>query len=113
MAHFLLRLSPPRPAFPADATVAEMDAMAAHGAFWQSEADRGVALAVGPVADPSGIWGMALVEAHDQDAADALAAQDPVIVAGLGFAYEVMPILSLIQRRVAGPAAVASSPADS
>ncbi|MFG1377080.1 YciI family protein [Xanthobacter autotrophicus] len=113
MAHFLLRLSPPRPAFPADATVAEMDAMAAHGAFWQREADRGVALAVGPVADPSGIWGMALVEAQDQDAADLLAAQDPVIVAGLGFAYEVMPILSLIQRRVAGPVPVPSSPADS
>ena len=79
MAHFLLRLSPPRPAFPADATVAEMDAMAAHGAFWQGEADRGVALAVGPVADPSGIWGMALVEVQDQDAADRKASMKPTI----------------------------------
>ncbi|QRG07543.1 hypothetical protein EZH22_03855 [Xanthobacter dioxanivorans] len=99
MAHFILRLTPPRPSFPQDASAAEMDAMAAHSAFWQSEADRGVALAVGPVVDPSGIWGMALVEVADEAAATGLAADDPVIRADLGFSYAVMPILSLIQGR--------------
>ncbi|MFS8035701.1 YciI family protein [Xanthobacter sp. AM11] len=104
MAHFLLRLSPPRPGFPQDATAAEMDAMLAHTAFWQGEADAGRALAVGPVADPSGIWGMAVVEVDDEAGAARLVAEDPVIRANLGFSYKVMPILSLIQRRAPSPA---------
>lgn len=104
MPHFLLRLSPPRPSFPSDATHAEMDAMGAHFAFWQAEADAGTALAVGPVADPAGVWGMAVVEAADEVAATGLTRRDPVIAADLGFAYEVMPILSLIERRAVRPA---------
>lgn len=104
MPHFLLRLAPPRPSFPSDATVAEMDAMGTHFAFWQAQADAGTALAVGPVADPAGIWGMAVVEVPDEAAATGLAARDPVITADLGFAYEVMPILSLIERRAPRPA---------
>lgn len=103
MAHFLLRLEPPRDSFPQDATAAEMDAMAAHGAYWQGQADAGLALAVGPVADPSGIWGMALVEVEDEAEATSLTADDPVIRADLGFAYRVMPILSLIQGRARRP----------
>ncbi|MFG1479700.1 YciI family protein [Xanthobacter sp. V4C-4] len=104
MPHFLLRLTPPRPSFPSDAREAELDAMVAHGAFWQGEADAGRALAVGPVADPAGIWGLALVEVADEAAAEALAAADPVITANLGFTYGVMPLLSLITRRVEGTA---------
>lgn len=103
MAHFLLRLEPPRASFPQDATAAEMDAMAAHGAYWQGKADAGLALAVGPVADPSGIWGMALVEVEDEAEATSLTTEDPVIRADLGFAYRVMPILSLIQGRARRP----------
>lgn len=113
MAHFLLRLSPPRPGFPADATAAEMEAMAAHSAFWQAKADRGIALAVGPVADPSGIWGMALVDVPDEDEANGLTCEDPVMRAELGFTYQVMPLLSLIRSRAAGPVSDTNSPADS
>jgi len=106
VSHFLLRLSPPRPSFPSDASAAELDAMVAHGAYWQDQADAGLALAVGPVADPAGIWGLALVEVPDEAAALGLAGEDPVITAGLGFAYEVLPLLSLITRRIEGPASV-------
>ena len=45
MPHFLLRLSPPRPSFPSDASAAEMDAMGALFAFWQAEAEAGSGLA--------------------------------------------------------------------
>lgn len=103
MGHYLLHLSPPRASFPSDASAAELEAMQAHGAYWQGQADAGRALAVGPVADPAGIWGMALVEVADEAEADRLAAEDPVIGADLGFAYKVMPVLSLIQRRVPRP----------
>ncbi|WP_454915328.1 YciI family protein [Xanthobacter sediminis] len=78
--------------------------MVAHGAFWQDEADCGRALAVGPVADPDGIWGLALVEVGDEADAHALAARDPVITANLGFAYKVMPLLSLMTGRAERPA---------
>ncbi|MEP9348924.1 YciI family protein [Xanthobacter sp. KR7-225] len=104
MDHFLLRLRPPRASFPQDASGAEMEAMGAHGAYWQGLAEDGPALAVGPVADPAGIWGMALVEVDDAGHAKALADADPIITAGLGFAYEVMPVPSLILRRGAAPA---------
>jgi len=102
--HFVLRLDPPRPSFPEDASAAEMEAMAAHSAFWQDRAEEGLALAVGPVADPAGIWGLALVEVADEAAAAGLVAKDPVIRAGLGFSCRVMPILSLIQGRARRPA---------
>lgn len=98
MAHFLLRLSPPRASFPGDASGAEMAAMGAHSAYWQDKADLGSALAVGPVADPGGIWGMALVDVEDEAHARALADGDPIITADLGFAYEVLPVPSLILR---------------
>ena len=98
MAHFLLRLSPPRPSFPEDASAAEMAAMGAHSAYWQDQADLGSALAVGPVADPGGIWGMALVDVADGARARALAEGDPIITAELGFSYEVLPVPSLILR---------------
>ncbi|UDQ89620.1 YciI family protein [Xanthobacter autotrophicus] len=104
MPHFLLRLSPPRPSFPSDASAAEMEAMGAHFAFWQAEAEVGTALAVGPVADPAGIWGMAVIEVPDEAAATGLSLRDPVIKADLGFTYAVMPILSLIERRAPRPA---------
>lgn len=98
MAHFLLRLSPPRASFPQDASAAEMTAMGAHSAYWQDQADRGAALAVGPVADPGGIWGMALVDVEDEARAQGLADGDPIITADLGFTYEVLPVPSLILR---------------
>ncbi len=98
MAHFLLRLSPPRASFPQDASAAEMTAMGAHSAYWQEQADRGAALAVGPVADPGGIWGMALVDVDDEPSAQELVDGDPIITADLGFTYEVLPIPSLILR---------------
>lgn len=96
MAHFMLRLNGPRPTFPFDATAAEREAMGRHAVFWQARADAGEALAVGPVMDPAGPWGFAVVVAADGDAARALSDRDPVIAAGLGFSFDVLPIASLI-----------------
>jgi len=98
MAYILCRLVAPRPTFPADMTAAEGEAMAAHGAFWAGQAGAGRAIAVGPVFDPAGAWGFALVEAEDADAARALTDADPIVTAGLGFAYDHLPVPSLILR---------------
>lgn len=97
MPAILLRLNPPRPTFPADATGAELRAMAAHAAWWQGRADAGQAVAAGPVLDPAGAWGLAIVEAEDAAAALRLVEDDPVITAGLGFRYDALPMGGLIR----------------
>jgi uncharacterized protein YciI len=99
MAYFLLRLKAPRPSFPFDATEEETARMQEHFAFWQEKADAGTAIVVGPVFDPAGVWGMGLVEVGDESAARALYESDPIIRAGLGFSYDVLPVPQLILRR--------------
>ncbi|MGO4438006.1 YciI family protein [Rhizobium sp. RAF56] len=104
MAYFHLKLLPPRQTFPHDATEEETAAMQRHAAYWRRNADTGMAIAVGPVFDPRGAWGMAVIEAADPAAAKVIADADPVVLAGLGFRYEISPIPSLILRPSAGAA---------
>lgn len=99
MAYFMLRLNAPRPSFPFDATAAEQEAMGAHAGYWQEKVDAGAALAVGPVFDPNGAFGLALVEVKGEEEARALSTADPVIAAGLGFSYDILPVPSLMLRR--------------
>lgn len=97
MATFLFRLNTPRPTFPADITPAEREAMSRHATYWTGHCEAGTVIAFGPVADPKGAWGMAVAET-DADTAAALTSADPVIVAGLGFSYDIMPMPSLVLR---------------
>ncbi len=98
MPYFLCKLVPPRPSFPHDMTAAEADLMAAHAAYWTGLTDQGIAVAFGPVADPKGFWGLAIVEADDEDESRALAAEDPVSRAGAGFVYEIYPMPQAVVR---------------
>jgi hypothetical protein len=103
MAYFLARLAPPRPGFPADMTAEEGVAMQAHAGYWTARAAQGAAVAVGPVFDPAGAWGMAVLDCADAAAARRLVDADPVIGAALGFRYDVFPIPSLILRGAGAP----------
>lgn len=96
MPYFLMKLIPPRPTFPADASPEELTAMSAHGAFIRDLIKNGSAHAAGPVMDPSGTWGFALAEAGDIDAARAMFDRDPVILADLGFDWQAFPMGSLL-----------------
>ncbi|MDQ0560833.1 uncharacterized protein YciI [Rhizobium mesoamericanum] len=98
MAYFFLRLVPPRPSFPHDATGEEMAAMSRHAAYWRRNAEEGSAIAVGPVFESEGAWGMAVVSAADQKAAQALADADPIIQSGYGFRFDILPMPSIILR---------------
>lgn len=89
MPYFLYRLTPPRPTFPADITPEEGAAMHRHFGFWQEQVTEGRALVVGPVMDPKGAYGIAVLSAADETHATALCAKDPVLAAGLGFGSEV------------------------
>jgi uncharacterized protein YciI len=89
MPHFLLKLIPPRPSFPADITEEEQKLMAAHVSFWGGLVESDVALVFGPVFDPNGVYGLAIMKATDEEEARAISARDPVIAADRGFRYDI------------------------
>ena len=107
MAYFYLKLVSPRPGFPFDASPEEMSAMQLHADDWRELAETGSAIAVGPVFAVDGAFGIAVVEAADQAAAQVLADDDPVIKAGFGFRFEISPMPSIILRKSAATAAAA------
>ena len=98
MPHYLCKLRPPRPTFMADMTSDERLLMRAHREYWTPRVEIGVVVAMGPVADPAGGYGVAIVEATSETALDAMLAADPVIAAGRGFAYEICPMLAIAVR---------------
>ncbi len=83
MAHFFLKLIPPRPSFPFDITAEERAIMAAHAVYLKGIFITGKLLAYGPVFDTAGAYGMGIFETADQAEAEALMAQDPSITSGL------------------------------
>jgi uncharacterized protein YciI len=97
MNYYLYKLIPPRPSFAADMTAGEQAIMADHVAYWTRQRDLGFAVGFGPVADPAGSWGVAIVEAENERAAQDLKANDPAVSAGLATA-EVYPMPAAVVR---------------
>lgn len=91
MAHFFYKLLPPRTTFAHDMTAEEAAVMGQHVAYWKGLIDGGLKVfALGPVADPAGMFGVAVVEAADEAAARELARNDPAIrQAHFGFRHEI------------------------
>jgi uncharacterized protein YciI len=98
MPHYLCKLRPPRPTFMDDMTPDERLLMRAHREYWTPRVETGVVVAMGPVVDPEGGYGVAIVEAASADALEAMLAADPVMTAGRGFAYENRPMLAIAVR---------------
>jgi uncharacterized protein YciI len=98
MPFFVCRLNPPRPSFATDMSAEEAQAMADHVAYWQGHAERGAAVLFGPVLDPDGVWGLAVVEAERLEAVEALTAADPAIRTGIGCRYDILPMLTATVR---------------
>ena len=98
MSHFLCKLSPPRPTFLADMSADEALVMRRHREYWTPRVEIGVVIAMGPVADPAGAYGVAIVEAPSQAALEAMLASDPAILSRTGFAYEVFPMPAIAVR---------------
>jgi uncharacterized protein YciI len=89
MKYFFCKLTPPRPTFAIDMTDGERQLMRQHVAYWSDLAAKGSAIAFGPVADPQGGYGVAVVEAPDEAAVREMSALDPVMKAGAGFSYAI------------------------
>jgi uncharacterized protein len=73
MNYFLYRLIPPRPSFARDMTEAEATIMQEHFAYWLGLLEQRKVVVVGPVLDPKGTYGIALLEVEDEALAENLA----------------------------------------
>ena len=97
MPHYLCKLKPPRPTFLTDMTSEEALVMRSHREYWMPRIEIGEVVAMGPVADPAGAYGVAIIEATSLTALEAMLASDPAIMAERGFAYEnfLMPTIAV------------------
>ncbi len=95
--HFLYKLFPPRPSFLQDQTPEEAAVMEEHGAYWDQLLESGVAVVFGPVAEPSGPWGLAIVEAEDVEQVHEIRRSDPAVRSGVATA-EVHPMVMALFR---------------
>jgi len=83
MKSWLIKIIPPRPTFDKDGTPAENALMSQHFIYWKNLNEKGVCIFGGPVLDPKGVYGIMVVRAATLDEANALAAGDPSVKAGL------------------------------
>jgi hypothetical protein len=95
MAYFLAKLIPPRASFLEDMTAEEKGLMRAHADHWLPHLAAGLVIAMGPVADRSGGYGVMIANSPSLGWLERAQADDPVIKAGVGFAYENHPMPAL------------------
>ncbi|HVW72587.1 MAG TPA: hypothetical protein VHC39_03030 [Rhizomicrobium sp.] len=96
MKFVFMKLMPPRADFMQSMTPEELGLMRAHQAYWAGFAQKGWAVAYGPVADPSGGYGAGFWALPDDQDPQALADGDPVIQARQGFRYDIFPMPALV-----------------
>jgi len=99
MKYFLFKLIPPRPTFARDMTDAEAKLMQEHVAYWKKRMEGGLVIVFGPVADPKGTYGVAIVEVEEEVDVNALGMNDPTIKANVGFQFEVYPMDRAVLRK--------------
>ncbi|MFZ5892577.1 MAG: SRPBCC domain-containing protein [Myxococcota bacterium] len=95
---FMCRLLPPRPTFPMDMTESERQIMQAHVAYWTQKLAEKTAILFGPVLDPKGAWGLGVVRVPNEAALNDMTANDPALLSGIGFKYEVLPMPNAVFR---------------
>ena len=95
---FLLKLIPPRPTFAADMTPEEGAVMQKHAAYWAEIFKTGKVLIIGPVLDPKGVWGMAVLETNSLADAQQMADNDPSVKSGLN-KVELSPMQVFLRKQ--------------
>ena len=87
--HFFLKLNPPRASFMVDMNEEERQIMLNHIAFWKPFVENGTVIVLGPVMDPKGGFGIAVVALDNEEELTAIISKDPAN--GLNN-YEVYPM---------------------
>jgi hypothetical protein len=95
MPHYLAKLIPPRTSFLRDMSSEEASVMRSHADYWLPHVNAGLVIAMGPVADPAGSYGVMIANAPSLSWLERAQADDPAIRSGAGFRFEnfVMPSL--------------------
>lgn len=75
--HFFVKLTPPRPTFITDISDEEQKIMKQHGIYWSTFIENGTAIVIGPVMDPKGGFGMAVVEVDSEEELNEIISHDP------------------------------------
>ena len=68
-----------------------------HGVYGRGRMKRVMVAAFGPVADPNGGFGMAILRLGDEVDPQPFAAGDPAVKAEAGFAFEVDPMPKVVR----------------
>jgi uncharacterized protein YciI len=99
MNYFLLRLIPPRPTFPLDISEDEQAMMQEHFAYWNKILAKRKVIVYGPVMDPKGSYGIAVVDVENEAEARNIAENDPAFLSKFGFSIEIHPMPNVIIRQ--------------
>jgi len=75
--HYFLKLNPPRPSFTVDMSDEERTVMLKHVAYWAPYVEDGTVIVLGPVMDPKGGYGMAVLAVDNEKQLNELVANDP------------------------------------
>jgi uncharacterized protein len=93
--HFFLKLNPPRQSFMLDMSDEEQGIMIKHVAYWAPYVDDGTVIVLGPVMDPKGGYGIAVVSIESEAELNRIIASDPAN--GLN-SYEVHPMRAVTKQ---------------
>lgn len=66
--------------------------MQEHAVHWRGWMEKGRVVAFGLVGDPAGAYGIGIVEVETESEVQALTANDPTILSGRGFRFEIQPM---------------------
>ena len=95
MVHYFIMYRPPRETFIDDATVEESATVEKHHSYLQQLLSEGKLLLAGPTED--GQFGIAVIEAEDEQAARTIMERDPAVSGGV-FKGELWPFrLALVR----------------
>jgi uncharacterized protein YciI len=80
--HFFYKLTAPRPDFHLTMDQKEGAAMSDHMTYWAALFKNKKVIVYGPVFDPSGVYGMAVIEVDSEEQADLIKNNDPAVTSG-------------------------------
>jgi uncharacterized protein YciI len=92
---FFLKLNPPRPTFGIDMTDSEKAIMQNHVTYWSKYVADGTVVVLGPVMDPKGVYGIAIVKVNSDEQLAQLIEADPAN--GLN-TYEFYPMRAVTKQ---------------
>ncbi|HLH28426.1 MAG TPA: YciI family protein [Acidimicrobiales bacterium] len=84
MPTYVMTLRAPRPDFALTMSDDERQIMSRHAAHWQPYLESQQMVVFGPVLDGTGSWGLAVIEAEDEQELRAHSERDPVVTTGTG-----------------------------